>query len=156
MNTTVEPGTPGQSSVLARFPEPSSAFAALPRMYRDAFNGAAKRARKRLWRCLSKAEFLEVVARANGRCELTGHPFEDRAYVVPWRGRRPFKSYPWAPSLDRRNIESGYELENVRLVCASVNGALSYLPDEVFAEMCRAFVAKHGMPPEAAALADAI
>ena len=121
-----------------------SGFADLPAIYRRAYTGAKSRAKRHDWRLLTEDEFVTIVSRAEGSCEVTGHPFNDSAYVVPWRGRAPFKSYPWAPSLDRLDIERGYERENVRLVCANVNTAMSYLPDEVFAEMCRAFVAKHG------------
>jgi hypothetical protein len=57
-----------------------------------------------------------------------------------WRDHEPFQGWPWAPSLDRRNNALGYQVENGRLVCATVNRSLSYYPDDVFAEMYRAFV----------------
>lgn len=120
-------------------------FSELEAIYRIAYSGAKARAKKNGWRILSDAEFLQVVRRSKGCCELTGRAFDNTAYTVPWRGKRPFQSYPWRPSLDRLDNLQGYEIENVRLVCVEVNAALSYLPDEVFAEMCRAFVAKHGL-----------
>jgi len=114
-------------------------------MYRRAYSGAKGRANENGWTIMSKEEFVQLVNRAGGYCELTGRTFDDTAYTVPWRSKKPFKSYPWRPSLDRLDNMRGYEFENVRLVNVEVNAALSYLPDEVFAEMCRAYVAKHGM-----------
>jgi hypothetical protein len=115
-------------------------FNALALMYRLAYSGARGRAMRKGWPCLSPQEFVVVTRRAQDRCEVTGRTFDREPHEVPWRGRRPFKSYPWAPSLDRLDNMGGYEAANVRLVCVCVNAALGYWSDAVFAEMCRAFV----------------
>lgn len=75
---------------------------------------------------LTEAEIARMLARANGKCELTGHPFELRG-----DGKRE----PWAPSLDRIDSTRGYTADNVRLVCVVVNYALHEFGDSVFFEM---------------------
>lgn len=54
---------------------------------------------------LTDAEIAKLLARANGRCELTSHPF-----VLNCDGKRE----PWAPSLDRIDSARGYTADNVR------------------------------------------
>jgi len=84
-------------------------------MFRQAMKNA--KTRNIPW-TLTWEEFSAVVRRANGRCEVSGIPFEfdQRAY-----GRRR----PFIPSLDRKLSEWGYTKKNVRLVVAIVNQALS-------------------------------
>jgi len=63
---------------------------------------------------LTPSEFALLLTRADGRCEETGLPFEDRK--VPGYRYRPY----WM-SLDRLSNDSGYSLENLRVVHAVVN-----------------------------------
>lgn len=66
----------------------------------------------------------DLFIRANGKCELTGIKFSNEVHAGS--GKRP-----WAPSIDRRESSKGYEPDNVRLVCISVNIALSDFGDEI-------------------------
>ncbi len=63
---------------------------------------------------LTPKDFLAVVKRANGLCEVSGIPFE------PVADRSPF-----APSLDRLDCSKGYDPGNVRLVCHVANVAMN-------------------------------
>jgi hypothetical protein len=119
-------------------------FDGLEKMYRLAYAAARGRPKRSGWPCLARDEFVQLVQCASGHCELTGRQFNRKAIRVPWRGRQPFDSFPWAPSLDRLDNMGGYEASNVRLVCVCVNSARGYWSDEVFDEMCRAYVVRHG------------
>lgn len=63
---------------------------------------------------LTPAEMLEVVAAANGACQISGILFEQT------KSKSPF-----APSLDRIDCSKGYTKENVRLVCHVANVAMN-------------------------------
>lgn len=80
-------------------------------------------------------DYLAVVARAAGRCEVTGIQFDDSR---EWTGRRR----PFAPSLDRIDSTKGYVAGNVRLVCLIVNCALGDFGDDAFERMARAYVGR--------------
>lgn len=67
---------------------------------------------------LTMSEFEGLVDRAQGRCMVTGIPFEFER--VSGSMRRPF-----APSLDRIDSSKGYSADNVRLVCVLVNLAMN-------------------------------
>lgn len=67
---------------------------------------------------LSRQAFDDLVARADGRCMVSGIPF-DFAHL-PGSTRRPY-----AASLDRIDSRKGYTDRNVRLVCVLVNVALN-------------------------------
>lgn len=84
-------------------------------LYRDARKGAEKRG---LSFDLTRADFDELVRQAQGRCMVTGIPFDHAPY--PGSKRRPF-----TPSLDRIDSSKGYAPANVRLVCLIVNFAMN-------------------------------
>jgi hypothetical protein len=86
-----------------------------PPWAKSMYLGAEKRsASKGFASLLSIDEFLAVVDRAAGRCEVTGIEF----------ARSESGRSPWAPSLDRIDAKRGYTADNVRLVCLLVNQAL--------------------------------
>lgn len=94
---------------------------------------------------LSDADIAKILARANGKCEVTGKPF-----VLLGNGKRE----PWAPSLDRIDSTKGYTFNNVRLVAVVVNYALHEFGDNIFFEMAEAALlkrAERGFKPPAAA-----
>lgn len=82
------------------------------------FYQSRKNARKRgIPFSMTRWDFLGIVARSNGHCELTGIPFDTSS--GEW-GRRP-----WMPSVDRADSAKGYTPENVRLVCYAANCAMN-------------------------------
>jgi len=89
------------------------------RFYSELYSTVRGRARKRKLKWdLSRSRFDQIVARADGRCEVTGIPFSfDHVRGVSRR--------PWVPSLDRKNSRKGYTKENVRLVCVAANLAMN-------------------------------
>lgn len=94
---------------------------------------------ERVWEYnLTAAWLREEFARLKYKCEVTGLPFSPER---TGNGRNPF-----APSADRKDNTRGYTTDNVRLVLASVNIALSDWGDAHFDQMCRAYVAKSGGP----------
>lgn len=66
-----------------------------------------------------------IIERANGKCEVTGIPFNDTS--IPGAARKPF-----IPSFDRVDCSTHYSRNNCRLVCLSVNIALNQWGDRVF------------------------
>lgn len=63
-------------------------------------------------------EVRDLLDRAGGRCELTGLHFSME--TVSGARRRPY-----APSLDRIDGRSGYQKDNLRVICAALNIAIS-------------------------------
>lgn len=84
---------------------------------------------------LSPAEYLDVVRRAGGHCEVSGLPFD---LGRPRAGRRA----PFAPSLDRIDCDKGYIAGNVRLVCVIANCALGDFGEAALETFARAFLAR--------------
>ena len=66
----------------------------------------------------------DLYIQAGGKCQITGIEFSDELIGNA-------KSRPWAPSIDRIDSSKGYTLDNIRLVCVSVNFALGAWGDEV-------------------------
>jgi hypothetical protein len=85
---------------------------------------------------LSKDEYRQIVARANGHCEVTGVVFE--LTISGSADRRPF-----APSLDRIDSSGHYTAGNCRLVCGIVNAALGAWGEDIFWRMVRMAKRKH-------------
>lgn len=93
----------------------SAAWNDQPEWVRRMFYNAERRAQiRRKSFTLTPASFLEVVSRANGVCELSGIPFDTS-----------IKAGPFFPSLDRVDNATGYEPENVRIVCHVANVAMN-------------------------------
>ena len=67
---------------------------------------------------LSLEDVRGLIARAGGRCEVTGLLFD----LAPRSGSRV---RPHVPSIDRIEAGGAYAVENCRLVCAAVNLALN-------------------------------
>ena len=81
---------------------------------------------------------LELWTLQDGRCAISGLPFDDRE-----RYEEAFVATPWAPSIDRIENDRGYTTDNVRLVCMVANFALNEWPDHVLQRLARGIV---GMP----------
>lgn len=86
--------------------------------------------RKGRWRqdCMTADELRGLVARSDGRCELTGIAFTDER-------PRGCKRAPFAPSIDRIDHTKGYSFANCRLVCFGVNVALNQWGELAFRAM---------------------
>lgn len=72
--------------------------------------------------------------RAQGRCEVTGIPFNDT--LLSGRVR------PWKASIDRIDSEEGYHPENCRLVCVAVNAAMREWGEQILWTIANALVSR--------------
>lgn len=90
---------------------------------------------------MSADEFAHLIERADGRCMLTGIPFEFTRY----RGcsRRPF-----APSIDRIKARRGYDADNCRLVLVAVNLALNEWGMTPLLQIAHALARLHPADPD--------
>lgn len=95
------------------------------------------RSKGRTEACMSKEDLRAIIARAGGRCELTGIPFSASKPLGCQRA-------PFAPSVDRIDSKRGYSADNCRLVCFAVNVALNQWGDAVTRRIAIGFVAKEG------------
>ena len=83
---------------------------------------------------LTRADLDAALARANGRCELTGRAFDSKTHSG---GRRPF-----APSIDRIDSNKGYHAKNIRIVCVATNAALAEFGDKVLYSLFESMMLK--------------
>jgi hypothetical protein len=88
---------------------------------------------------LTLADVTAMAERADGKCELTGLPFD--VYRASPRVRRPF-----SPSIDRIDCTRGYELANCRLVCLAVNIALADWGEDVLLAIAAGLVRSGRVP----------
>lgn len=86
---------------------------------------------------LTRDDVKKMAAESNGRCAVTGIPFE---YVLPQDA--PFRRNPFGPSIDRIDSRNGYVLGNVRLVCAMVNVAMMDWGEGYLWQIAHAMVSK--------------
>lgn len=98
---------------------------------RDASRNTKYRQRNGLANGLTEIQVRQLIARSNGKCEVTGLPFADG---MPSHAKRR----PFAPSIDRINSTLPYSIDNCRLVCFSVNVALNQWGDGIFDLICLA------------------
>ena len=93
------------------------------------YEGKSLRAKAEGTSMMSAREFAAIAVRSRGRCEVTGIEFRfgdaERAY---------------GPSLDRMSAGGPYSFENCRLVLLAVNVAMSNWGEDVFRDICAAFV----------------
>lgn len=108
-----------------------SDWMAAPEWVRRMYFSAEKRSRdKGRSFTLTPRDLLDLVDRANGRCEISLIQFEPN-------GTRS----PYAASIDRIDASKGYEKENIRLVCLAVNMALNVWGLDVALNVARAMIA---------------
>jgi|HubBroStandDraft_6_1064221.scaffolds.fasta_scaffold215235_3 hypothetical protein len=79
---------------------------------------------------LNLKNFWHAVITAEGRCQVTGQPFD--RYTKGASGKRPF-----LPSLDRVDSHLGYESGNIEFTTVIVNLAINDFGRDVFFEMLR-------------------
>jgi hypothetical protein len=95
-------------------------------IYLSAFYSCQKNAKARgIPFQITREQFDAIVLRAGGRCELTRIRFSGQRQGAVRRR-------PYVPSLDRIDSAGAYTMENVRLICSSVNYALNEWGVEVF------------------------
>lgn len=106
--------------------------ASVPRFYyKTVYWRARKNARTRgIEFFLTEDDFVGIVSRAKGTCEVTGIPF---TLANPTQSKRR----PFAPSLDRIDSLMPYFAENCRLVAVAVNAAMSDWGYDTLATMLR-------------------
>ncbi len=76
---------------------------------------------------------LELWNKQNGKCILTGIDFIlERSEI--------YNSEPFAPSIDKINPKLGYTKDNVRLVCVAINYALNEFGEDIFKQICKAYL----------------
>lgn len=81
----------------------------------------------------SVKELIELANKANGKCMLTGVPWDYKTYML--KNKRP-----WIPSLDRIDSKLGYTKENCRLVSWAVNVALSDFGEQVLLRIAKGLI----------------
>lgn len=104
--------------------------------YRKCYDGAVSRVQRSNWSnktVMAVEEFDQIIARADGRCEVTG-------ILFTWVKADDCRSNPWGPSLDRIDCSRAYELDNCRLVCTAVNIALSDFGEEVLTKIAKSLI----------------
>lgn len=84
---------------------------------------------------LSIQTLIELAHKANGKCMLTGIPWDYKTT----NGR---KKKPWIPSLDRIDSKLGYTKENCRLVSWAVNVALFDFGEQVLLKIAEGVIQK--------------
>jgi hypothetical protein len=89
--------------------------------------------RREIPHSLTLADVEQLVAKAGGRCQVTGIVFSNE--IV--NGTRPY-----GPSLDRIDSSEGYHPDNVRLVCIAINNAMRDWGDSVFFTLVNALLSK--------------
>jgi hypothetical protein len=114
---------------------------------KDLLRNARKNAKARdLEITLTLDDLKDLAELSQGRCMLTGIPFEHGA-----EGRlkesTTRRKRVWAPSLDRIDSAAGYVPGNVRLVCMAVNAALQEFGDAVLMRIASALVERHALTP---------
>ncbi|MGI4717254.1 MAG: hypothetical protein ACRYGO_07515 [Janthinobacterium lividum] len=82
---------------------------------------------------ITEADVQTMLARANGRCELSGIPFDSR----PDPG---YRIRPWMPSVDRVDSRKPYTIENCRIVCSAVNIALNQFGEAVLLQIASGII----------------
>lgn len=95
-------------------------------------NSIQKRNRKYGYSPMPREHLEYIIKRSQGRCEVTGIPFD-------WGSTM---REPYGPSLDRKNPKDGYNVANRRLVCLSVNMAMSDWGEDVLITIGQAMIAK--------------
>lgn len=90
--------------------------------------GAKTRAKRSGIQCtITKNSMLEMYDKQNGKCAITGIPFE----INLTEGKNSK-----APSIDRIDPNKGYTIDNVQLVCSHVNMMKSNLSMDELYEFC--------------------
>jgi hypothetical protein len=104
--------------------------------YRGMYGDVRARARRNGQEfALTEYDWMELIDRANGRCELTGIVFSLVRTLGAYRA-------PFAPSVDRIDAAVGYTRSNVRFVCCAVNYALQDWGIGVFDTITLSYAAK--------------
>lgn len=109
-------------------------YAELPSWAKDVYRTTKKNAGQRgIEFSIEREDWATFVTKHDGRCAITGLPFDTTTAAAAKHQRRPF-----FPSVDRRDCGRGYQVDNVRLVCIAVNLAINTWGEEVLHLIARA------------------
>ena len=86
-------------------------------------------------------DVIALYEKQNGECAYTGVKMTHITYGSKGNGRL---KYPFNISIDRIDSLIGYTKTNIQLVCALVNTMKWDIDENVFIEMCKRIVEKHG------------
>lgn len=81
---------------------------------------------------LTEFHFVRLAQQTDGRCQLTGIPFQ-------FTGDPRFHRNPFRPSVDRIDSSRGYEIDNIRIVCTAVNTAMGEWGEDVFRQILKGY-----------------
>lgn len=84
---------------------------------------------------LTQEDIAFLADRQGQRCAVTRLPFSTSKPAG-------LRVRPWLPSLDRKDPSRGYELKNVRLVCAFVNVAMNGFGETLFRQVLEPLVSQ--------------
>ena len=124
-----------RAAAYAAVPSPRQApVAAAPpaRTARQIMARLRERSKRRGHSCdISEAEIALLLARANGRCEVTGLPFSTE--------RLGWSKAPFSASIDRIDGTRPYSFQNCRVVCLATNVAINEWGLDVFAKLAKGY-----------------
>jgi hypothetical protein len=110
-------------------------YATMKGRIQDLLKGARKRAKqKNIAYDLSIEWITDLINKQDNKCALTKLDF-----FIPTE-KNNHKALPFAPSIDRIDSSKGYTKDNVRVVCIAVNYALNEFGEDVFRQICEAYL----------------
>lgn len=82
---------------------------------------------------LTEKDVYRMIVAANGKCQVTGVPFE-------LEGKRGQTRRPYFPSIDRIDSKRGYTKANTRIVIAAANLAMNEWGESVLHKMAQSML----------------
>ena len=116
-------------------------YATVKGRIQNLLKGARKRAKaKSMQYDLDIIWLTNLFKEQNNKCLLTGLDFN-----IP-TNRNGSKAHPLAPSLDRINSGEGYTKINTRLVCVAINYGMNEFGEDIFKQICQAYLSNQTSP----------
>lgn len=86
---------------------------------------------------INENDLIKLFEKQNNKCALTNIEFDFKFY-------KNKQENPFRPSIDRIDSSEGYTKDNIRLVCVAVNFALNEFGEEIFKQICKAYLSNKG------------